>query len=933
MHIPNIIQYYHDCYRSDNRELVIFDFLNRKVENKVFFDGKEELLNNLYPIKSFPKLKAENIIKKLKLYSKEKELLYGSFFICGQYVDQRGIKNRLCAPLFYYPAEVTYKDEFYYASINATHQKLNYPLIQMLMEGEQGEIFNDPLFQNLSKSHITFGDMSKLKRICNKYFPQLNTDYVLSYPDNVSIKTVKSKIQQVITKDSDELFLFPTSIMGIVSKSTNTRGVLNELTELYHQQDFSIPLKSIFDTDQIQPEYKPYQRTELPMILSAAQSAILKSASSNPLTTIIGPPGTGKTYTIGAIAMDHMSRGESVLIASRTDEAVDVIMHKISDLVGIDRCVVRGGRKRTYSTSLNRFLKALLTRVRKLRYLQKEFDVNLKGGFYELVEKTEEIRVGTVYRRDWIEELENQIVDAIDIELKWGRHLSEEDKTIWNKLKTRYLKFRNSVQTPLWEHSEKLHQYDQSQIQKVRLLIRQKYIIQILEVLQNNWGDLKSFYEAIKLASDTERLSRFQDIHFKAILKAFPIWLTSLTEVKNVLPFEKELFDVVIIDEATQCDIASCLPMIQRAKRVVIAGDPNQLRHVSFLSRGMQELYKEKYRLQNFDSSMLNYRDKSILDLVMSSLNSGDQVAMLDEHFRSKSSIIHFSNKHFYDDGLKVMTSRPDEREESLVIVQCNGHRTKDGVNREEIKQLLEDVVVLIQSEKDIDTDQCTTIGILSPFRSQVEAIEGGLHGRVSIEEIEKHKLRIGTAYSFQGDERDVMFLSFVVDPNSHHSALIHINKEDVFNVAITRARNKQYVYVSVTPKDLKTNSVLYSYLAKGHKTIHSESDNNLHDRFLAEVRDYIQEIGILTSWEGFMIAGTTLDLLVKSNDTYVAIDLIGYPGEYEHSFGVERYRILNRAGVRIFPLSYSDWYFDREVVQETLKNVLFRKTKIRIEE
>ena len=63
--LSNVIQYFHDCYRSDNRELIIYDFLDRKIEDKVFIEGKEELVNNDYPIVPIDSEKATNILKKL----------------------------------------------------------------------------------------------------------------------------------------------------------------------------------------------------------------------------------------------------------------------------------------------------------------------------------------------------------------------------------------------------------------------------------------------------------------------------------------------------------------------------------------------------------------------------------------------------------------------------------------------------------------------------------------------------------------------------------------------------------------------------------------------------------------------------------------------------------------------------------------------------
>ena len=76
-----------------------------------------------------------------------------------------------------------------------------------------------------------------------------------------------------------------------------------------------------------------------------------------------------------------------------------------------------------------------------------------------------------------------------------------------------------------------------------------------------------------------------EDVDHRSVLKVFPVWLANLSDLNSILPLEENLFDLVLIDEATQCDIASVLPAIFRAKQTVIIGDPNQLRHYSFVSR------------------------------------------------------------------------------------------------------------------------------------------------------------------------------------------------------------------------------------------------------------------------------------------------------------------------------------------------------------
>src|SRR5262249_56424520 len=86
----------------------------------------------------------------------------------------------------------------------------------------------------------------------------------------------------------------------------------------------------------------------------------LELAATSPLTLVIGPPGTGKSFTIAALAMEHLCRGQSVLVASKMNHAVDVIGNKIEQQMGLKGCVIRGGGKR-YLKDLKSYLDQLLS--------------------------------------------------------------------------------------------------------------------------------------------------------------------------------------------------------------------------------------------------------------------------------------------------------------------------------------------------------------------------------------------------------------------------------------------------------------------------------------------------------------------------------------------------------------------------------------------
>ena len=166
------------------------------------------------------------------------------------------------------------------------------------------------------------------------------------------------------------------------------------------------------------------------------------------------------------------------------------------------------------------------------------------------------------------------------------------------------------------------------------------------------------------------------------------------------------------------------------------------------------------------------------------------------------------------------------------------------------------------------------------------------------------------------------MFISLVVDPESHAGSIRFLNKPDVFNVAITRARSVQYVFLSIPPEDLKSGSLLARYVEDirwGH-TVSSASSAT--DPWLVRVTDALRTRGFRT-WPCYTIAGVEVDLVVEKHDRTVGVDLIGFPGQFARPLHLERYRMFQRAGLRLFPLTLSSWLASEDACIKELESWL----------
>jgi len=357
-------------------------------------------------------------------------------------------------------------------------------------------------------------------------------------------------------------------------------------------------------------------------------------------------------------------------------------------------------------------------------------------------------------------------------------------------------------------------------------------------------------------------------------------------------------------------------------------GDPNQLRHISFLSKYRQLIIGNDYGMDEKDIEKYDYRNKSILDVVSENIKKQSRVFMLDEHFRSLPQIVNFSNNEFYNGSMKIMTEKPQHRKSvPLEVKKCNGKRNSKGINEAEAKVAIELIKEIITSEQDLDKSMSHSIGILSPFRNQVDYIYEKIVKNFTLNQMEKHNILAGTAYTFQGEERDIMILSFGVDHKSHRNVFYFISKSDVLNVSITRARTHQIVCTSVDPKMIKEDLLFRRYLEYVFSVSQvdkssSSSGEKIHDHFLKDVIAELKKLGII-HYPAYSIAGLTIDIVIEYDNRTFGIDLIGCPGIFEDSFSLDRYKMYFRAGLQIIPLEYSGWYFSKERCINKIKEII----------
>jgi hypothetical protein len=199
--------------------------------------------------------------------------------------------------------------------------------------------------------------------------------------------------------------------------------------------------------------------------------------------------------------------------------------------------------------------------------------------------------------------------------------------------------------------------------------------------------------------------------------------------------------------------------------------------------------------------------------------------------------------------------------------------------------------------------DYKLSIGVLSFFRDQAQYIQDCIFQSFELDQIITHKLRCGTPYAFQGEERDVMLISCAVDANSVAGTYTYLNCPDVFNVGITRARELQLLFLSCPVEKLPDNSLLKKLILSFQQ--HQRTNIGIKENREVEIQKLIeylqgQEYQVLLNYP---LAGVEMDMVIMHDKETLAIDLIGFAGQGADAFHLERYKIFERASLSIIPL------------------------------
>jgi len=298
-----------------------------------------------------------------------------------------------------------------------------------------------------------------------------------------------------------------------------------------------------------------------------------------------------------------------------------------------------------------------------------------------------------------------------------------------------------------------------------------------------------------RFTPEYSQLKSIEERCFPSVMKLFPVWATTNLSAKSNFPFSPQTFDLVIIDEASQSDLPSALPLLYRGGRIVIVGDSMQLRHVATIFPRSESATSLKYGVS---PSKYSYSQFSLFDIANRSVQPNPSSILLNEHYRSDPQIFGFSKEEFYSEEMKIYTdifrfSLPSDymRDGTGVFWIDTPGRAQhpsggSAYNDAELRVVSELTQKLLTDLKRRKLNHLN-LGIISPYHEQEKRIGRWLDSS-SMEF--KDRITAGTAHTFQGDERDIIIFSPVLSNDLKERSLGWLEKtSNLLNVAVSRAR------------------------------------------------------------------------------------------------------------------------------------------------
>lgn len=681
------------------------------------------------------------------------------------------------------------------------------------------------------------------------------------------------------------------------------------------------------DVDQPIPTTGSDAVVHSPFVLSPSQERVVLAARSRPLTVVSGAPGNGKSHAVAAVALDHVARGQSVLIATRSRfaaRAIADLIHRVpgpnalrfGDIIEgssvvdelndhlldapshdaeteLARAVAaRDGLKGAIRSALEMELMAnevtgSITAMRVLAPNAFELDADLTE-LARLADAAVHPPTGLFAERR-ARHATQELSDAVGASVSDPAAVAAAIERARHRRASLLLDADGGTAIgPDWDL---LRQAEDRVHLAVGAAAREQQ-----DRGRRARGAVAELLAALR-AGRGKRRTLLASIDADALTAAVPLWIGTLGDIEDLLPARPASFDLVILDEAAHVDQPGAAPALLRAERAVVVGDPRQLRHVSFLSDNAIAEAMAAHDVADLTATV-DLRRNSVFDRAA----AVSPILDLVEHYRSVPHLVEFPITEFYRDRVDVMTRRPDNDAKDVIDVLVPADTGR--------KAEIDAVVELLRSLATEGPHE--TVGVISPFREHADALQAAVLANLDEADIRRLGLRVGTVHGFQGAERDAMVLALGLSPDDPGGRSGFVENRNLFNVMVTRARNRATVVTTVTQRK---DGLLARFLAHANRTPSPLPDRGTDCRWAAQLAGELARAGVATR-SGYAVGPWMLELVLDDADEAIAFETRVYGGD--PALHIARHQALTGLGWRFVEAYPTRW--DHDVARAALE-------------
>ena len=621
-----------------------------------------------------------------------------------------------------------------------------------------------------------------------------------------------------------------------------------------------------------------------------SQYNAVKNALENQISVIQGPPGTGKTQTILNIIANILMQGKTVQIVSNNNSATENVYEKLSspkyNLGFIAATLGNSDNKQKFIQEQDEnypdFSTWRLGEEQKNIYSEiREKSTRLKEVFDKQEElakrKQEQSQLETEYQyfRQYVDETDvdtdRKITNRKLSSARWMelwqecQFISEERQEIslWFKIKG------------LFKYGIVDFSFYEQEIAKIITTFQDMYYRRKKEELLKMISEIEDYLNRTdagildelckqSMAMLKDMLAKRYDgkeqrVHFSeddlwknpfAVLAEYPVILSTTFSSRNSLSTDV-VYDYLIMDEASQVDVATGALALSCAKNVVIVGDTKQLPNVvTEADRAKAKAIFDSFQIHEgyqFTNSFL----QSILDVIPNVTQT-----LLREHYRCHPKIINFCNQKFYRGELIIMTEDKGEEDVLAVVKTAPGNHVRDHYSQRQIDVIKNEILPKYVTD-------VTETGIIAPYKNQVKALEK-----------EFKDIDAATVHKFQGKEKDTIIISTVDDEISDFA-----DDPYLINVAVSRAKKKLMLVVTGNEQIKERNLTdLVSYIRYNNFEVTDSKIYSIFDylykQYTEERKAFLQKRKKISEFDSENLMYALIEEIL-SMDEYSSLDVV----------------------------------------------------------